>query len=166
MRTAVGRISDKSEGSDSSMWLRSCAHSLCFCNCAPCVRARAVMDLLFACGDASRQNSSAALVLEDVLLELLSTLSESMLSMQPVNSTKDALQVAAQMANSRDGSGVAATTISTAHGMRMDTLLYSLRHYPQHYARVKDMWKLALQQQEAENQAKKAARQTQMASNK
>lgn len=125
----------------------------------------AVMDLLYACGDEARFNAPAAFVLEDVLLELLATLTESMLGMQPINSTKDALQVASQMANSRDGSGVVATTISTAHGLRMDTLLYSLRHYPQHYARVKEMWKIALQQQEADNQAKKAAKQTQ-ASNK
>ena len=121
-------------------------------------RPSAVLDLMYACGDDRSPLPESACVLEDILLEFLSTLCEQMLAVHPIPCSQDAVQVATQMSNSRDGSGLAATALSTAHGLRMDTLLFTLRRHPQHYQRVKELWNITLQQHETDGSAKKANR--------
>jgi len=96
-------------------------------------------------------------VLEECVLDFLATIVERMLAIPSVPVGSDALQVAREMAHSRDGSGLAATTLHTATPLRMDALLFVLRENPHYFERVKHLWAAAQQQQEAEGAAKKAA---------
>jgi len=116
-----------------------------------------VQSLLYAFGDVTAPHRETVHAVEEALLEYFATLVERMLAVPPLSLGADALAVARDTANSRDGSGLAAAAVQTATPLRMDTLLFVLREQPHLFERVKHIWAAAQQQQEADGAAKKAA---------
>lgn len=78
-------------------------------------------------------------LLEEILVDALATITQSMLAVPQINISKDALQAAHSFANTRDGTGLTATTIATATPIDMDALLFVVKNNQHLHEKAKSM---------------------------